>query len=108
MWWHRFLSFLSNAVFVAASGYGTTASPAFRHQVGSTWVDVSCVGCIGSAWFGVSRVCCIEHFFTLLCVGFACVVCVSISIDYNAIGKGFLKTFGALLFSVRGIPGTNM
>ena len=108
LWWHRFLFFLSDAVFVAASGYGTTAPPAFRHHVGSTWVDVSRVGCIGSAWFGVSRVCCIERFFTLLCVGFARVVCMSISIDYNAVCKGILETFGALLFSVWGTPGTNI
>ena len=67
VWWHRFLSFLSNVVFIAASGYGTTVSSAFRQHVGSTWVDVSRIGCIGSACFGVSRVCCIEHFCTLLC-----------------------------------------
>ena len=57
---------------------------------------------IMSAWFGVSRVGCTEHFCTLLCVGFARVVCVSISVDYSAVCKGILETLGVLLFSVWG------
>ena len=95
VWWHRFLSFLSDAIFVAASGYGTSPSSAFRQHV-------------ESAWLGVSRVCCIERFCTLLCVGFVRVVCVSISVDYSGVCKGILETFEVLLFSVRGTPGTNI
>ena len=97
LWWHRFLSLLGDAVLVAAAGYGTTAFPAFRQDVGSAWVDVSRVGCIGSACFGVSGVGCVERFDKLLCVGFARVVCVSISVDYNAVCKGILETFGVPL-----------
>ena len=108
VWWHRFLSLFGDVVFVAAAGYGTTASPAFRQDVGSPLVDVSRVGWIGSACVGVSRVGCVERFDTLLCVGFARVVCVSISVDHNAVCKGIPETFGVLLFSVRGTPGTNM
>ena len=77
------LSFLSDVVFVAASGYTTTMSSTLRQNVGSTWVDVS-------------RVCCIEHFCTVLCEGFTCVICMSISIDYNAVCTVILETFGVL------------
>ena len=52
VWWHRFLSSLGDAVFVAAAGYGTTASPAYRQDVGTAWVDVSRVRCVGMLGLG--------------------------------------------------------
>ena len=108
VWWHMFLSLLSDVVFVATSGYGTIVSPTFRQHIGSTWVDVSRVGCIGSAWFGVSRICCVECFCTLLSVVWFGVVCLSISIDYNAVCKGILETFAVLLLSLWGTLQTNI